>query len=559
MFVLPAHKGVVATIVLATCLLTPTTRMCASAARAAPESVYVGNEACAQCHSSIYRSYSTTAMAHASGLAKENFIPADFVHASSSIHYRIYTKDDRIWLSFERPGDPSLQGKRELLYFIGSGRRGITYLFVVDGFLFESPIDWYAKARRWDMTPNYQNAREMPLNLPAFTSCLRCHVSGMQAPLAGTQNRYSLPVFAFGGVSCERCHGPGGEHVKGGAIVSPAKLPPDRRDAICMQCHLEGKVGIERSGRHAYEFQPGEQLTDYIRHYVPAGGSAAALGAISEVEALAESMCKKKTGDSMSCSSCHDVHFSPSADERVSYYRGKCLACHGASFGSKHHPEEPNCIQCHMPSNLSTDVAHTQVTDHRIPRRPTLKASALQNESTTNALPRLVPFPNSGEAERDLRDMALAWESLMEDGMEGADKEALRLLRMAAAQSPDDPVVLSALGYLEQRRGALDDARIMYQKALALDPTLIDAGTNLGVIEAETGHLANAVKLWQGVFARVPGKSGVGMNIARAFCSVRQFDEARNIVLRVLQFNPDMADAKNTLRYLNRTPPSCSP
>jgi len=497
-------------------------------------------------------------MAHASGPARENVIPADFVHANSGIHYRIYTEDDRIWLSFERPGDASLRGKRELLYYIGSGRRGMTYLFVVDGFLFESPINWYAKARRWDMTPNYQNAREMPLNLPAFTSCLRCHVSGMQAPLAGTQNRYSLPVFAFGGVSCERCHGPGAEHVRGGAIVSPAKLPPDRRDAICMQCHLEGKVGIERSGRHAYEFQPGEQLTDYIRHYVPAGGSAAALGAISEVEALAESMCKKKTGDSMSCSSCHDVHFSPSADERVSYYRGKCLACHGASFGSKHHPEEPNCILCHMPSNLSTDVAHTQVTDHRIPRRPMLKASALQNESTTNAF-RLVPFPNSEEAERDIRDMALAWESLMEDGMEGADKEALRLLRMAAAQSPDDPVVLSALGYLEQRRGALDDARIMYQKALALDPTLIDAGTNLGVIETETGHLANAVKLWQGVFARAPGKSGVGMNIVQALCSVRQFDEARNIVLRALQFNPDMADAKNTLRYLNRIPPSCGP
>src|SRR5438874_316224 len=457
MFVLPAHKAVVATIVLATCLLTPTTRMCVSAARSAPESEYVGNEACARCHSSIYRSYSATAMAHASGLARENFIPADFVHANSGIHYRIYTEDDRIWLSFER------------------------------------------------------------------------------------------------------CHGPGGEHVKGGAIVSPAKLPPDRRDAICMQCHLEGKVGIERSGRHAYEFQPGEQLTDYIRHYVPAGGSAAALGAISEVEALAESMCKKKTGDSMSCSSCHDVHFSPSADERVSYYRGKCLACHGASFGSKHHPEEPNCIQCHMPSKLSTEVAHTQVTDHRIPRRPMLKASALQNETTTNALPRLAPFPNSGESERDLRDMALAWESLMEDGIGGADKEALRLLRMAAAQSPDDPVVLSALGYLEQRRGAPDDARIMYQKALALDPTLIDAGTNLGVIEAETGHLANAVKLWQGVFARAPGKSGVGMNIVQALCSVRQFDEARNIVLRALQFNPDMADAKNTLRYLNRTPPSCGP
>src|SRR5207249_1411695 len=83
-------------------------RMCVSAARSAPESEYVGNEASARCHSSIYRSYSATAMAHSSSLARENFMPADFVHANSGIHYRIYTEDDRIWLSFERPGDASL-------------------------------------------------------------------------------------------------------------------------------------------------------------------------------------------------------------------------------------------------------------------------------------------------------------------------------------------------------------------------------------------------------------------------------------------------------------------
>jgi Cytochrome c554 and c-prime len=496
-------------------------------------------------------------MAHASGLATENFIPADFVHANSGVHYRIYAEDNRVWLGFERPGDPSLLGKRELLYYIGSGRRGMTYLFSTDAFVFESPIDWYANTHRWDMTPNYQNAREMPLNLPAYTSCLRCHVSGMEAPRVGTQNQYPLSMFAFAGVSCERCHGPGAAHIKGGgAIVNPDKLPPDRRDAVCMQCHLEGKVGIERRGRHAYEFQPGEQLVDYIRHYVLAG-PATALGAVSEVEALMQSVCKKRTGDTMSCSSCHDPHSSPSADERASYYRGKCLACHGASFSSKHYPENQDCTRCHMPSNLSTDVAHTQVTDHRIPRLPTLKAGAWQSRSMPDASPLLVPFPDSKEAEHDIRDLALAWESLMEDGMEGAETEALRLLRIAVIQSPDDPVILSALGYVEQRQGALDDARSMYQKALALDPTLIDAGTNLGVIEAEAGHLANAVKLWQNVFARVPGKSGVGMNIVQAFCSVRQFDEARNVALRVLQFNPDMTEAKNTLRYLNRIPPSC--
>ena len=40
---------------------------------------------------------------------------------------------------------------------------------------------------------------------------------------------------------------------------------------MCMQCHLEGKVAIERPGRHAYEFQPGEALSDYTRYYVLPG------------------------------------------------------------------------------------------------------------------------------------------------------------------------------------------------------------------------------------------------------------------------------------------------
>ena len=76
-----------------------------------------------------------------------------------------------------------MRGKRELLYYVGSGRRGLSYLFAQNGFLFESPVNWYGNAQRWDMAPAYQNAREIPLNLPAVTSCLRCHVSGMRAPV----------------------------------------------------------------------------------------------------------------------------------------------------------------------------------------------------------------------------------------------------------------------------------------------------------------------------------------------------------------------------------------
>ncbi|HEY4905466.1 MAG TPA: tetratricopeptide repeat protein [Candidatus Sulfotelmatobacter sp.] len=523
-----------------------------------PPNGYVGNHACASCHASIYNSYARTPMAHASGDAIENLAPADFVHEKSKVHYRIYSEGNTAWLSFERPGDPAATGKRQLLYAIGSGRRGRSYLFAVDGFVFESPVNWYADGHRWDMAPAYGMAREIPLNLPAYPECLRCHTSGMQSPINGSQNEYPMPLFTQDGVGCERCHGPGAAHAKGAAIVNPMKLTPDRRDSVCMQCHLEGSVAIERAGHHASDFRPGDVLDDYIRHYVLSAGQAPGLGANSQFEALAQSKCKKKSGDSMSCMSCHDPHSYPSADERASFYRGKCLACHGVAFGVKHHPDKPDCTACHMPPSLSTDIAHTEVTDHRIPRLPGLSPELLEEPvAKQTSSSSLLPFPYSKEAADDVRDLALAWESLAGSGTPEAASQADRLLPLTAKQLPNDPAVLSGLAYVELSHHAQDRARELYQKALALDPTLIDAATNLGVIEARSGHLSAAVALWQGAFIRAPGNSSIGMNLARTFCEAGQMKDARLYVSRVLHFNPDLTEARKLLQHLNADPPDC--
>ena len=517
---------------------------------------YVGNDTCARCHSAIFESYRRTSMARASGPAIEALTSAEFTHKVSGVHYRIYADSRRAWLSFDRPGDPEVRGKRELLYYIGSGRRGRSYLFETSGFLFESPVNWYANKQVWDMAPAYQTAREMPLNLPAYTSCLHCHVSEMQAPAKGTDNRYPDPPFLHDGISCERCHGPAGAHENGGAIVNPAKLAPARRDEVCMQCHLEGKVAIERPGRHAYEFRPGDELSDYVRYFVLLGSQAPSLGAVSQVEALAQSRCKKESGDAMSCTSCHDPHQSPAPAERVGYYRRKCLACHGLPFAAKHHSDQPDCLTCHMPASASSDVAHTQVTDHRIPRRPQIDLRPLQD---ADSVPRLVPFPATSktESESDLRDLALAWESLVESGMTVAETQAQSLLSRALKQSPEDPALLSALSYIEQKHGATKNARAHYQKALAIDPDLVDAATNLAVIEARAGNLGNAIALWQKAFEHAPARSSIGMNLVRAYCSEGKVDEARSYTLRVLEFNPDLTPAKQMLKYLNQVPSKC--
>jgi tetratricopeptide (TPR) repeat protein len=511
---------------------------------------YVGNQACGTCHSSIYESYLKTPMANASGPALNNFIAADFMHQRSGVHYRIYADDGKVWLSYERANDPEVRGKRQLLYYIGSGRRGRSYLFDVDGFLFESPVNWYTDRRVWDMAPAYGKASQIPMNLPAFTSCLHCHVSGLQPPIVGTENQYPSPPFRYAGVSCERCHGPGAAHIKGGAIVNPAKLDPARRDEVCMQCHLEGKAAIENPGRHIYEYRPGQPLADYI-HYFVFADQQRSLGAVSQVEALAQSVCKKKSGAAMSCMSCHDPHYEPAAAERGSYYRQKCLACHGAAFGSRHHADQPDCTTCHMPSSLSADVVHTEVTDHRILRRASASSTVLEDGNTRAVLPRLVRFPDAQKTDEDVRGLALAWESLVNGGMTAAAPEAEGLLRSALAKSPNDPVLLSALAYSAQKKGDIDHARELYEKALGIDATLIDAATNLGVIEATRGHLREALRLWEDAFQRAPGQSRIGMNIAQVLCEAGQPGKARDYVLRVLEFNPDLPEAKSLLRRLN--------
>ncbi len=550
----------------------------------------IGSEACSGCHAEIYKSYSKTVMATASGPASDGLVTGEFIHKPSGVHYRVYRQDGQTLLDYERPGkdrlhqgnlhQDGLSGQRELLYFIGSGRKGRSYLFSQAGFLFETPINWYSQERRWNMTPAYTETRESPMNLPAYVDCLNCHTSGLQAPVAGTDNKFSGKPFLHGGITCQRCHGSGERHIAGqsmtgnspgvtstianssvadSTIVNPAKLPHDRRDSVCMECHFEGTVAVEQPGKRLYQFQPGEKLSDYIHYFLRVENESERTQALSQFEALALSACQRTSGEKMWCGSCHDPHQQPEAMEKAAYYRGKCLNCHGENFAAKHHPDKPDCISCHMPALPSKDVAHTETTDHRILRNPSeLLLESPQPHDATSA-PRIMPFPERDAAQTSTRDLALAWETLAERGIPGASREAEQYLRTAVKERPEDAVLLAALAFVEQERGQPQEARELYERALKVDPLANDAATNLGAIEAQSGNLKRAVQLWQGPFERVPYRSAIGMNLAMAFCAAGQKEDARHYVERVLEFNPDFGKARQLLAHLNADPVQCKP
>jgi predicted CXXCH cytochrome family protein len=548
-----------------------------------------GTEACAKCHSAIAASYSQTAMARASGQAIDQLMPADFTHAASGVHYRVYAENNAAMLAFDRTGDPTMHGTRRLQYFIGSGHRGRTYLFSLDDFFFESPINWYAQKKVWDTAPAFQQATAMPMNLPAFPGCLNCHTSASRAPIAGTENKYAMPLFAHDGITCERCHGDNAQHIATGKgeIVNPSKLAPARRDDICMQCHLEGNVAIEQPHRKLADYRPGQNLGDDVHYFIYQDSESQQIRALGQSEALWQSVCKLKSGDKMTCTSCHDPHSTPAPEQRVAFYRGKCLTCHGDAFAAQHHAEQPDCTACHMPRTNTSNIAHTQATDHRILKLPMMPLQSLQ----TGAQAQLIRFPPQAQSQPqtqpaasssasvgdaavaaiqsassttatpappiDARDLALAWEAIAQEGHNSAAAEAERYINQAVLDHPDDPVLLDSLAFIAQRRGDAAKARELYEHALASDPTLIDAAANLGVIEARAGHLERAAALWQDAFNRAPGRSAIGMNLAHISCDAGQFDKARAYVARVLQFNPDSPSAKNLAKALATDPPNC--
>ena len=105
------------------------------------------------------------------------------------------------------------EGQRRLLYFLGSGHLGTTYLYTVDDFLFESPVAWYSPSQAYDMKPGLAEIDRMPPPLPMQSGCLRCHMSSVQASDPGTINRYRGLPFLHTGITCESCHGDSRKHV----------------------------------------------------------------------------------------------------------------------------------------------------------------------------------------------------------------------------------------------------------------------------------------------------------------------------------------------------------
>jgi Tetratricopeptide repeat/Cytochrome c554 and c-prime len=509
--------------------------------------VSTADASCGGCHAEILHSYLSTPMANASGLAGDRLRTGAFEHKPSGMRYALSLEGPKLMLTYRDENDPWIAASHQLDYFLGSGHLGLTYLYSLNDYLFESPIAYYSTSQSLDLKPGLESMTQAPPALPVQAECLRCHMSAVQRSDPGTINRYRGLPFLHAGITCESCHGDTQPHLATGgkaAVVNPSKLNANLRDSICISCHLEGDISVERAGHSALDFKPGDSISDYVAYFVY-GGQAATKRGVSEVEQLSLSRCKRTSGDAMSCMSCHDPHYTPEgAKEKAAFYRKKCLTCHtGNTFASAHHPENPDCVSCHMPRTGAENISHVAWTDHRILKYPdALELAAKPSSGNT-----LVPVFSPGATKRDV---AFAYYKSLLEGNVALQQKAFEKLEAIKPELAGDNDALVALGILVEGRGDLKQAQELFQDVLRRDPLNLIAVSNLGTLLARSGDPQAAISLWRPAFGRNEDVVGLAKNLARVECAAGDTEAARAILQKTLQYSPGIRDVRQLMTQL---------
>ena len=320
------------------------------------------NDQCLSCHKP-YGGYLTTAHHLTSQLASKDSILGKFDNilktSEPELSYRLESRPNGFFqtgILGTPPDAVSISQRFDLV--IGSGRKGQTYLYWgANDQLFQLPVSYWTALGSWVNSPGYGD-RSLDFSRPVLPRCLECHGSSFQ-PDANIANRYRRTDYVLG-VSCERCHGPGAEHIKLNsapdakpshqAIVNPAKLSRERQLDLCGLCH--GGVGVAKTP--AFSFQVGAALADHIQLDKPKPDEPLDVHG-NQMALLERSACFQKSN--MTCSTCHDVHQS---QREVRDFSEKCLQCHKVQscglFPKRGRAIVGKCVDCHLPNQNSNVI-----------------------------------------------------------------------------------------------------------------------------------------------------------------------------------------------------------
>jgi len=311
---------------------------------------FVGSESCKGCHAAAYAGWKQTRMANVVRDPKEhpeavlgdfaspdpvrNFELKDvaFVYGSRW-KQRYFTKRGEDYFPLGAQWD--VAKKRWLPYHVEAG------------------TDWWV--------PHYGPAN---FDRPTGPTCDGCH-----------SVNYDVETRAVTewNVGCEKCHGPGSEHVAKPAktnIVNPRRLDYVRGNDTCIQCHSQGQPLTNPVAGRYYDwpvgYLPGERLADYwkleelklgVTNFYQFADGTAHKNRMQGNDFVQSNMYHRQ----LRCFDCHDVHSNANVASVIEPGNALCLGCHtkanpsglkGSVSEHTHHAEESagsQCVACHMP------------------------------------------------------------------------------------------------------------------------------------------------------------------------------------------------------------------
>ncbi|GAB5404871.1 MAG: hypothetical protein Aurels2KO_31020 [Aureliella sp.] len=551
----------------------------AALVQTSPTAGYVPDEACRDCHQELYDSYQDVGMANSyypasKARAIEDFENSHYYHPASDRHYEMEAKNGELF-QVRYQTDSGGNRKNELRVkvdaVIGSGNHVRSYVYrTPSGEMFQMPLAWYSKAKKWRMNPGYDNANHLGFQRKITRDCMFCHNAYPAEVPAGTDEHWQPPTFPDRlphGIGCQRCHGPGADHIKmaesssstadsiASTIVNPADLTPELQGDVCMQCHLQPSSQIlseqVREDRTNYSYRPGEPLASY-RAMLDYGTDAERLQGKSSGEErfeinhhayrLRQSSCFLESSGEMQCTSCHDPHRKVSTASRLEHYRSACVKCHAVSdcepaVEIETHASETStaqladCAGCHMPIKRSHDVIHATMTDHKIVAIATPEQSRLAPLAEPSALPRSTKIDAYFGESRSEDDTSIY---RLIASIELGDASALRrLAAIADAQEKPSVLVLSELATGYQKNGDLQSELNVLSRAVQLYPDHVRTNQEMGAALAAAQMHEQALPYYQRALAIGPALPethvGLGMSMLHrneVESAVKHFREA---------------------------------
>ncbi len=322
-----------------------------------------GSQTCVDCHQSTCEQVSTaphgtTLSAGDNPWIRERFSGKSFQMAIDGPVVTFRERNDQLWME----SDAAPEALR-VDWMFGSGRHALTpvsLLVNANGAteLIEGSVSWYPPGVL-GLTPGAKGAGASGMGClgthqdhRTTQECFGCHVTRL--PMDGERIQTEAMLR---GVSCDRCHLDGAEHVRA--------MQQGHRDPMKRWAGLTPLESVNRCGechRRADQLTKAELLPERtVLVRFASVGLAMSRCFLQQTEVPVTGKSRR-----LDCLTCHDPH--RSAEQSVEFYVAKCSACHGTGASQAAECSSPrtesNCLTCHMPGVSVADKL--VLTDHWI-------------------------------------------------------------------------------------------------------------------------------------------------------------------------------------------------